>query len=102
RLFLCACNRRIWELIPKGLHRKAVELGEQLCEGREVAAQIGGLGDLEVEGSLSRRHAGLAARACVATSLWHAAVTGSEAAARAAGWAMLEAEGDQRKQTFLQ
>jgi hypothetical protein len=99
RLFLCSCVRRVWGLIPRGPLCEAVELGERLCEGEDVAARIDALGDLEVEGPLVGRHAGLAAKACVATSLWHAAVTGSEAAARAAGWARLQAEGGQNMQT---
>ena len=37
RLFLCACARRVWGLIPEGPCRQAVGLGERLCEGEDVA-----------------------------------------------------------------
>ena len=47
----------------------------------------------EVKGSLESRHAAHAATACVGTNLWHAAVTGADAAAMAVGWARQEAEG---------
>jgi hypothetical protein len=93
RLFVCACARRVWDLIPVG-NRKAVELGERLCEGENVAPRIVALKARD-EGPLSRRHAATAALACVGTNIWHAMVTGADAAAMATAWAMQEAERDE-------
>src|SRR5262245_11834651 len=102
RLFLCACARHIWKLIPRGAHRKAVELGERLCEGEEVAKRIAALGEPEVEGALWRRHAAHTAMACVGTNRWHAVVTGADAAAMAVGWSCLYAEGGEDHRIYQQ
>jgi hypothetical protein len=101
RLFTCACADRVWHLIPDPF-RRAVELGERLCEGENVANLIAALGDRRVEGPLARRHAAHAARACVGTAIWHAAVTGADAAAMAAGWVRQAAEGDQVSRAYEQ
>jgi hypothetical protein len=69
-------------------------LGERLCEGENVTKPIAALGDRKVEGPLTGRHAAHAAQACVGTSIWHAAVTGADAAAMATGWARQLAEGE--------
>jgi hypothetical protein len=93
RLFLCACARRVWELIPPGLCRKAVALGERLADGEEVAARVAALDFWQDRGALSRRHAAHAAGVCVEKNLRWASVVGADAAAMAAAWALLEAEG---------
>jgi hypothetical protein len=100
RLFVCACSRRVWGLVSEGPPREWVELGERLCEGEDVAARIAALGDWEDPGPLSRRHARHAAKACAETVIWHAAVTGAEAAAMAAAWASLESEGSGDMKTY--
>jgi hypothetical protein len=35
RLFACACCRRVWDLLPAGDVRRAVEVGERLADGLE-------------------------------------------------------------------
>jgi hypothetical protein len=102
RLFLCACARRVWELVPEGPCREAVELGERLCEGGDVAKRIAALHNGWLDsGPLSRRHAAHAATACVETNLRWAASVGAQSAARAAGWALEEAGGGSEKmQTY--
>jgi hypothetical protein len=101
RLFLCACARRVWDLIPEGAHRKAVELGERLCEGENVAAQVAKLGDREFEGSLEHRHAAHTAMACVMTNIGHAVITGADAAAMAAAWARQMGKGGYNPQDYV-
>src|SRR5262245_12688498 len=92
RLFACACARRIWDLIPPGPHRKAVEDGERLCEGIGKMRSAHALMDLEVRGrGLSRVHAAHAGSACVDRTLWWAAEVAAQAAARAVAWARMEA-----------
>jgi hypothetical protein len=92
RLFACACARRIWDLIPPGPHRQAVEDGERLCEGIGKAKSSDELINLDVRGSgLSRVHAADAAAACIEKTIWWAASFGSQAAARAVAWARMEA-----------
>ncbi len=93
RLFLCACARRVWGLIPPGPCRKAVGLGERLAEGEDVAARVAALDLQRDRGALSGRHAAHAAGACVEKNLRWASVVGADASAMAAAWALLEAEG---------
>src|SRR5262245_12376532 len=101
RLFLCACARRVWELIPAGPCRRAVELGERLAEGEDVAARVAALPDGPDDSDpLSRRHAGHAALACVETNIRWAAVVATQAAAMAAAWALEETEGGEKMQTY--
>lgn len=102
RLFLCACSRRVWHLVPEGPHREAVELGERLCEGENLATQIASLKDREVQGKLSRRHAAHAGLACVGTNIWHAAVTGADAAAMAVAWASVEDDWEKKMKFYDQ
>jgi hypothetical protein len=102
RLFVCACARRIWNLIPAGPHREAIELGERLCEGEDAKKRIASLRNHDGQGSLAHRHAAHAGMACVDTNIWYAAVAGSFAAAMAAGWAQVEAEGGENMQTYDQ
>lgn len=88
RLFLCACARRVWKLIPPGPCRRAVELGERLADGEDARARIAALPDGRLyAGPLGRRHAAHAAMACVETNIRWAAAVGAQAAAMAAGWA---------------
>ena len=91
RLFLCACCRCVWDLMPRGPYRKAVQLGERMCEEEDVAKELAALGidpwpHLSMEVALHLRHAAGAALLSVQTELAHAANAGSEAAAWAAGW----------------
>jgi hypothetical protein len=101
RLFLCACARHVWELVPVGPCREAVELGERLCEGEDVAKRIAALPNGWLDsGPLSHRHAAYAATACVETNIRWAASVGAQSAARAAGWALEEAEGGEKMHTY--
>lgn len=101
RLFTCACARRVWELVPAGPCRAAVELGERLAEGDNVAAQIAALPDGRLDaGVLSRRHAAHAAVVCVEVNLRWASVVGAQAAAMAVGWALEEVENSAKLQTY--
>src|SRR5215469_16481639 len=38
RLFMCACCRRIWGLIPPGPSREALEVAERLADGLATGA----------------------------------------------------------------
>src|SRR5262245_30742422 len=94
RLFLCACPRRIWDLIPAGPHRTAVVAGGRLCEGAGTATSADELMNRDVPGSgLSRVHAAHAAAACVDTNISWAAAFASQSAVRAVAWARMEAQG---------
>lgn len=95
RLFVCACARRVWALIPAE-HREAIELGELLSDGENVAKRVAALKATDREGRLSQRHAAAAALACVGTNIWHAAVTGADAAAMASAWARQESKEDMK------
>jgi hypothetical protein len=98
RLFLCACARRIWDLIPAGQPRQAVELGERLAEGERVASRIAKLRLQHDEGTLSARHAAHAASVCVEKNLRWATVVGAAAAAMAIGWSREEAQSSKQMQ----
>jgi hypothetical protein len=101
RLFLCACVRRVWELIPAGPYRAAVALGERLADGEDVAEQIAALPKEWVQsGPLSRRHAASATGFCVGTDIRVMAAFGTQAAARAAGWVREEIEVSENVQSY--
>jgi hypothetical protein len=91
RLFLCACARRVWDLIP-GSCRRAVELGERLCEGENGAVRSAAPGARPMTGPLECRHAADAAQACAETNIRWAADVGAHAAAMATAWAHVRAE----------
>jgi hypothetical protein len=80
RLFACACCRRIWDLLPEGASRRAVETSERFADGEATAD------DLQRSWSAARRLvAGVEARVAGWNRLTAAEVEARDAA-RSGAW----------------
>jgi hypothetical protein len=79
RLFSCACCRRIWEVLPEGACREAVEVAEQVADGLAAGAELAAV--LRAARRVERRHIYRANRARNSADLreWAAARAAMEA-----------------------
>jgi hypothetical protein len=88
RLFACACCRRVWDLLPNEVFRRAVVVSERHADARagpgELAATRKQL-DIPRAGPTPATCAAEAARAAVHRQVWEAAQGAALAASSAAG-----------------